>query len=436
MRKIVVYAGTRNLYRIMRTALASLLANNTVDKVYLLIEDDTYPYPLPNNVATINVAHQPYFRETGANYNSRWAYMSMMRCVMAMLLPDEQRALWLDCDTIVDWDISALFECDMHGNLYAAVPETEKSKGGQNYYNTGVLLADLDRLRKEQQEERLIMYLNVTPLEFPDQDAINELSRGRIMPLNSTFNACKFTAPVEAPAIYHFAGLPIFDNDPVYQKYAKGEREQRVLIAVPCMDTMPTPFVEAFINLQKTGHTTYTFVKNTLIYNARNLIARSAVEKGFDRVLWLDSDVVVKPDTLVNLMRDMDTGIDFVSGVYFKRALPTAPVIYNKVWWNVTEGAADAGAENATEIPAELFEVAGAGFGCCMTSARLLKDLVDRVGAPFTPLIGVSEDLSFCLRAAQAGYRLYCDGRIKCGHVGQIEYNEGMWSNAGNIQEG
>ena len=195
------------------------------------------------------------------------------------------------------------------------------------------------------------------------------------------------------------------------------------------MDTMPTPFVEAFINLQKTGHTTYTFVKNTLIYNARNLIARSAVEKGFDRVLWLDSDVVVKPDTLVNLMRDMDTGIDFVSGVYFKRALPTAPVIYKNVWWNVTEGAADAGAENATEIPAELFEVAGAGFGCCMTSARLLKDLVDRVGAPFTPLIGVSEDLSFCLRAAQAGYKLYCDGRIKCGHVGQIEYNEGMWHN-------
>ena len=62
-----------------------------------------------------------------------------------------------------------------------------------------------------------------------------------------------------------------------------------------------------------------------------------------------------------------------------------------------------------------------------MTSAKLLKDLVDRVGAPFTPLIGVSEDLTFCLRARDAGYKLWCDGRIRCGHIGTIEYNEAMF---------
>lgn len=186
-------------------------------------------------------------------------------------------------------------------------------------------------------------------------------------------------------------------------------------------------FMRAWADLKKPDGTAYTFIKNTLIYNARNLIARNAIDSGFDRVLWLDSDVVAPPDALERLAADLDTGIDFVTGVYFKRMLPTAPVVYKDVWWRVNNNEAEAGAETISDIPGGLFEVAGAGFGCCMTSARLLRDLVDRVGAPFTPLIGVSEDLSFCLRAKDAGYKLYCDGRIKCGHIGYIEYNESMY---------
>ena len=202
----------------------------------------------------------------------------------------------------------------------------------------------------------------------------------------------------------------------------------KTLIAVPCMDMVYVDFMRAFVEMENPEGTAFSIVKNTLIYNARNLIARKAVAEGFDRVMWLDSDVIVKPDTLVRLSEDMDTGRDFVTGVYYQRKWPTKPVVYSELWWNVNEGEATAGQTHAEQIQDGLFEVAGAGFGCCMTSARMLKDLVDRVGAPFTPLIGVSEDLSFCLRAREAGYKLWCDGRIKCGHIGTMEYSGTMFA--------
>ena len=90
MRRTVVYAGTSNLFDSMRVALKSLLTNNRIDQVYLLTDQD-YPYPLPENVKTVNVSGQTYFPHSGANYHSKWTYMTLMRAALAKLFPDEKR---------------------------------------------------------------------------------------------------------------------------------------------------------------------------------------------------------------------------------------------------------------------------------------------------------------------------------------------------------
>ena len=59
--KVVLYAGTRNVYEQMYTSLKSLLWNTPVDRVYLLIEDDEFPFELPENVHPMNVSGQDYF---------------------------------------------------------------------------------------------------------------------------------------------------------------------------------------------------------------------------------------------------------------------------------------------------------------------------------------------------------------------------------------
>ena len=209
-------------------------------------------------------------------------------------------------------------------------------------------------------------------------------------------------------------------------KVRKEGQRLKTLIAVPCLDMVHTSFVRSFIGMAKTEDCHYTFVQNSLIYNARNIIAQNAIAEGFERVLWLDSDITFEPDTLLKLSADMDQGIDYVSGLYFMRATPTKPVIYSDVWWKVGEGGwVDTGKKNFYEYPKEsLFPIAGSGFGCVMTSVELLKKVVGQYGSPFTPMMGIGEDLAFCWRVGQMGLKMYCDSRIKCGHIGQTEYTE------------
>ena len=200
----------------------------------------------------------------------------------------------------------------------------------------------------------------------------------------------------------------------------------KTLIAVPCFDMIHTGFVKSFIDLEKPDGTAYAIITNTLIYEARNMIAQKSIEEGFDRVLWLDSDMIIPQDALIMLNADMDTGKDFVSGLYFMRKPPVNPVVCDNIFRRVKEdGEVESAASSYINYPKDtVFEIAGAGFGCVMTSADLLKRLVERYGAPFTPMMGMGEDLSFCLRATCIGAKMYCDSRIKCGHIGQTVFDE------------
>ena len=417
MKRHVVYAGTRNLYEAMRVSVTSLLANNQVDAVHLLIEDDDFPFEMPENVYTYNVSVQTVFPKDGENYNSRWTYMAMMRIACAKMFPNVDKMLWLDCDTIIDDDISGLLDMNMEGFYFAGVKEPRKCKDGFNYINTGVLIMNLDKIRRNGIDDKLIWLLNSQKFDLPDQDAINMIAQGRILFLPSDYNVCSFTEPPKKIKIYHFAASERFDNDPIYKKYSGHKVDTRTLIAVPCMEMMHTDFVRSLLAIQHIGEVASVLMPNSLIYDARNAIAQNAIRSGFDRVLWLDSDITFKPDLLIKLSEDMDKGLDYVSGLYFMRALPTKPVLYSELIYEVTDNEATTGSKTFTNYPKDtLFQCAGSGFGCVLTSATLLKALVEKYGAPFTPMMGLGEDLSFCYRATMDGFKLYCDSRVKCGH--------------------
>ena len=203
----------------------------------------------------------------------------------------------------------------------------------------------------------------------------------------------------------------------------------RTLIAVPCFDMMDTEFVRSFIDLEKPDGTAYALITNTMIYEARNMVAQNAIKDGFDRVLWLDSDMVIPPDALIRLNADMDTGLEYVSGLYFKRKAPINPVICDTINRQISEdGTVECSATSYRDYPKDaLFEIAGSGFGCVLTDCGLLSRLVDKYGAPFTPMMGLGEDLSFCLRATCVGAKMYCDSRVKCGHIGSVIFDESAY---------
>ena len=200
-------------------------------------------------------------------------------------------------------------------------------------------------------------------------------------------------------------------------------KEHRVLIAVPALDTMPTQTAYSMLTLKRDCPSRFSFIVRASCADARNMLAREAIESGADRVLWIDSDMVFQDDLMLRLGDDLDAGWDMVCGIYFKRELPVTPVIYKAITDNE-------GVLPYYDYPREtLFPVAGCGFGAVMTTTRILKRVAEAeegVG-PFTPLPILSEDLSFCWRAKRAGARIGCDSRVKVGHVGVIAYGEQMY---------
>ena len=196
----------------------------------------------------------------------------------------------------------------------------------------------------------------------------------------------------------------------------------RYLIAVPCLDMVHTRFAACLLGANKfdgKDHVEVMFAQNSLVYDSRNGIAAKAINQKFDRVLWLDSDMVFDPDIAQRLAAHLDNGLEIVTGIYFTRKLPIQPVVYTSITQDPPA------AESFKDYPKDsLFEVAGCGFGGVMTTVQALYDVGHEYGNPFSPLPGIGEDFSFCLRARSLGKQIWCDSSVKLRHISCLEIGE------------
>lgn len=194
----------------------------------------------------------------------------------------------------------------------------------------------------------------------------------------------------------------------------------KVMIAVPCMDMVVAHFCASLYNLKKPCLTRLEMLSNSLVYDARNMLAAKAIDDESDYVLWLDSDMVFDGDLLERLLEDVQ-GKDFVSGLYVRRIYPTTPVIGTKT---ITKDGS-VRYEARRDYPRDqMFQVDAIGFGSVITSTKLLKACFDKYDRPFNPALGLGEDFIFCHRAKELGFELWCDSRIKIGHIGRHVFTE------------
>lgn len=119
------------------------------------------------------------------------------RLLAPHLLPgDVNRVLYLDPDTLVINAVRPLWETDLKGNLFAAAAHTGKTRLAssvnqlrlgteRDYYNSGVLLMDLQFGRREIDPQVLFDYVqrHRKELLLPDQDLLNALYSERILPV-------------------------------------------------------------------------------------------------------------------------------------------------------------------------------------------------------------------------------------------------------------
>ena len=212
----------------------------------------------------------------------------------------------------------------------------------------------------------------------------------------------------------------------------------KIMIAIPCMDTVPVPFVESLMYMDKPEGTSVCFKPNSLVYDSRNLLSLTAMENNFDYVMWLDSDMVVPHDIIPKLLSDAEKfDAHMVTGLYVRRTIPTAPVLFTRVAPpEITDGHVEKKLRDCTEYPDNrMFRVEGCGFGCVLTSVPLLREVWDKFGPAFAPYTWAGEDVSFCYRVKQLGYTLWCDTGVKCGHVGTFTYTDKLLNPGGDAGE-
>ena len=201
----------------------------------------------------------------------------------------------------------------------------------------------------------------------------------------------------------------------------------KTMIAVPCMDMVHTLFAASLVGMRLFGEVQFSWEMSSLIYTSRNSIALKAIEGGFDRILWLDSDMKFDADLFERMHKRLDEGRDLVSAICVTRKPPFRTCIYNDVGFDVDKekNMAIPHAKTFTEYPAnDIFEIEACGFGCLMMNVPMLKAVTEKHGVPFSPILGFGEDLSFCMRAKELGYKLHCDSSIKVGHIGLMTYTE------------
>lgn len=189
----------------------------------------------------------------------------------------------------------------------------------------------------------------------------------------------------------------------------------KIMIAVPCMDQVPVPFCQSLAMLQKVGECTLAMKAGSLIYTSRNDLAMRAIQIEADYVFWMDSDMEFKPDTLVRMVDVLQKNdLDILTGLYFRRVPPYSPVLFDKLEMrrNICSWS------EFKELPGHLFEVGGCGFGCVLMSTEVFLSVQAKHGNMFAPMGNNGEDIAFCIRARDCGYKIWCDPSIICGHVG------------------
>ena len=363
--RIVVYLSTRNLYSVLPAAYNSLLAYTKPDHVYLLIEDDKFPHKLPANVTAVNVSKQDIFPDSGPNYRTQYSYMILLRAAFTRIFPDLNSIVSIDVDTIVNDDISALWDIDLTDSYFAAVTEPKSTQNrGYPYPNFGVTVFNLDLLRRSGLDDLIINTLNTRQLRYPEQDAYVKHCGIHFTPLPSDYNdtstGFKVTAPTDHPIVTHYAGFKDWTVFPIVRYWLThttpprrtvvymGNRHYYPMLVTAAKSLLAHTEVDRIIFLTEDD----TFpeqlpsifrivnVKNQTIYapGGPNIhphytymtLMRAALSKVLpdeDRVLLLDPDTIVEDD--ISPIWTTDLSFSYFAAVLETRNNDHVPPYYN-----------------------------------------------------------------------------------------------------------
>jgi len=189
----IAYSSSNEYSWLMGISIFSLLANNPDEKIHF--------YILSNGISSKNrttitkmigsfgqsvdflAPEKTPFEELLLS-KDRWGLACLQKIrLQTNPLPNLDRILYLDSDTIVRGPIRDFYDSDLHGaivgGMYDGICQRQRTNLGMErenpYFNAGILLIDEERARKANLSERYSSFLNKVNgiLRFQDQDLMN-----------------------------------------------------------------------------------------------------------------------------------------------------------------------------------------------------------------------------------------------------------------------
>lgn len=207
----VAIAFTPNYFVPAATMLHSLFRNADMEQQYTVycLESEEIPQRQKDMLGLLTCGRNVTYSflhvnslPPGTAISSRYSEAALYRLMLPELLPDLDRILYLDSDIIIRRDIARVFsETDVTDMLLAAVAEPpiedqepkRKAMGldPRQYFNSGFLILNLDLMRREASSTAMLDLLKDDSLEFPDQDALNQVCKGRVRFIHPSNNSIR-----------------------------------------------------------------------------------------------------------------------------------------------------------------------------------------------------------------------------------------------------
>lgn len=206
----VVIAFTPNYFVPAATCLYSILKHSRDGESFrfICLSSEELPEQMKRKIKLVGNGRGRYSfinmrgKLHGIYINPKYTEAASYRLVLPDLLPQYEKVIYIDCDIIVRNDLADLYRSTNLGNNYlAAVFEAPldfqvsrlniMGYNPREYANSGLLLMNLSLMRQDGIVDKFMKALQVDYLEFPDQDVLNQVCRGKIIGLPPFHNSIR-----------------------------------------------------------------------------------------------------------------------------------------------------------------------------------------------------------------------------------------------------
>ena len=200
----------------------------------------------------------------------------------------------------------------------------------------------------------------------------------------------------------------------------------RGTIAVPHGDYIPHRFHTDLLRLKDIKNIKMTHTYGSLVSKARNDMAK-AIDGEF--LIFIDSDMSFSPESVSRLIKHAEReDVDIVSGLCFRKVPKYEPCFF----WKTPDHTP--GYYQRFDWPKELFEVDAVGSAFVL----IKKKVFEAIPFPWYEYTNfLSEDLNFCRKAKENGFKIWVDPDLRIGHLTLLPVDEGVFRgfNAKKIAE-